>query len=513
MADHTQPDSGFDLAVSIWRRRKWVALGVFLALVAASLSFTLSLPPIYRSTTTVLVERPMSEGVVRPAVTSDLEARLQTISQEVLSRARLEQLISRFDLYPELRRREATQEMVIDQMRRDIQLEPKVVEQAGGRQATIGFALSYRGRKSQTVADVTNALASFYVEQNLKIRERQTAGTTAFLKTQLSEMKKKLDEQERRIGATPHDATADLAAAGGLNTRLRLNSDHQMRAMDRRERLLKELRETGTTTGAVPSAADLPTARLAKLKAELVELRTRFSDKYPDVIRIKAEIAEVERSLPAAAPSASTAAVSPAAPPSKDPLSEVEAELRTLKDEERRLRQSISLYEARLESAPRIQQEFQRQARDYVATKDLYESLLKRYEDAQMAENIEQGQRGEQFRVLDAAVPSRAPIAPHRPRLALIGFLLSVGLAAVAVVLVERMDTSFHSVDALRSFTRVPVVVSIPRLMTHSDTVRHRRRLWLGAAAAVVGVALIGALVYVLAHGNSQLVRVFSPGS
>src|SRR5919201_4591106 len=154
MADRIRLDSGFDLVLAVWRRRKWLGLLVFLAILAGSLSFSLSLPALYRSTATVLVERPVQETVVRPAVTGELEARLQTISQEVLSRARLESLISRFDLYPELRR--APKESVIEQMRRDIQLEPKVVvdQGSGARLATIGFALSYRGTNPDTVADV-----------------------------------------------------------------------------------------------------------------------------------------------------------------------------------------------------------------------------------------------------------------------------------------------------------------------------------------------------------------------
>src|SRR5262245_63381026 len=104
MPDHVKSDSGFDKALAISRRRKWLGVLLFAAVLAASLSFALSLPSLYRSTATVLVERPVQETLVRPAVTSELEARLLTISQEVLSRARLESLISRFGLYPELQK-------------------------------------------------------------------------------------------------------------------------------------------------------------------------------------------------------------------------------------------------------------------------------------------------------------------------------------------------------------------------------------------------------------------------
>ena len=140
----------------------------------------------------------MPESFVRSTVTSELETRLQTISQEILSRSRLEGLITRFGLYSDLRKRESNEE-VLDRMRRDIQLEVRSAEAKGDRRATIAFALSYRGRDPQTVALVTNTLASFYIEENLKARERQATGTTEFLRAQISQTKKRLDEQERLV--------------------------------------------------------------------------------------------------------------------------------------------------------------------------------------------------------------------------------------------------------------------------------------------------------------------------
>jgi protein tyrosine kinase modulator len=517
MPEHTPPESGFDRVRAIWRRRRWVALAVFLVLVAASMSFAMSLPGLYRSTATVLVQRPqVVETFVRPTVTGELDARLLTISQEILSRARLQELINRFDLYPNPR---GSGEAAIEQMRKDIQLEPKAVSEPGGRATTtVGFALSYRGRDPRTVADVTNALAGLYVEQNAKIRERQATGTTEFLKGQLADMKAKVDAQERRIANLPRDATAERTTLEGLYSRMRMNGDRQLRAIDRRERMIAATqRETGARDpGAVPGAGPDPLgARLTKLKTELAELKTRFSEKYPDVIRVRAEIADLEREI-AETPKPVAVVEKPARPAAvakgpKDPVAEIDAELDTLKNEERGLRQSIAAYERRLENAPRIEQEFQRQARDYVTTKEMYESLLKRYEDAQMAESMEQGQRGEQFRVLDYAVPARSPMAPNRARLAVTGFMLSMGLAVGAVVLAETVDSSFHTTEEVRGFTRVPVLASIPRITTERDAVRRQRRRRLIGLLAIVAMALIVAAVYVAVHHNDQLVRLLSP--
>jgi protein tyrosine kinase modulator len=520
MADHEREESGFKGSVEIWRRRKWIALTVFLAVAAAAVSFVISLPPLYRSTATVLVERAqVPETFVRPAVTGEIEGRLQTISQEVLSRARLDEMITRFELYPELRQRGA-REAAVEQMRRDIRLEPKAVDQPGTRAVTTGFALSYVGPNPETVARVTNALAGLYVEQNLMLRERQANGTAEFLKVQVAEVKRKLDEQDHRIGAMPPDSKLDLATLEGLNTRLRMNSDHQLRTMDRRERLVKELRETGTVDPG--TATDLPGARLAKLRAELGALRTQFTDKYPDVIRVKEEIAKLEREGAAVPTEAAarppeagrgrvaTVSGSGTTRPAKDPMAEVESELRRLQDEERSLRQAIVISERRIENAPRALLQYQREARDSVATKEQYESLVKRYEDAQLAESMEQGQRGERFRVLDPAVPAHEPVAPKQARLLLTGLMLSLGLTVGAVMLTERADTSFHSMDDLRAFSRVPVLAGIPPLRTEADAAHRRRRFLFVAALTALGLAAVAVAVHVFAHGNAHLVRLLA---
>jgi polysaccharide chain length determinant protein (PEP-CTERM system associated) len=502
-----QTGSGFARAGQIWGRRKWLAIAVFAGVLAVSLGIVAALPPMFRSRATVLVDREqVPEAFVRSAVSGEVETRIQRISQEVLSRERLAGLIERFNLYPKLPR-PSTNESAIEEMRRDIVLEPKVVDQ-GGRITTVGFGLTYRGSDPVKVADVTNALAGLYVERNSKIRERQASDTAQFLKAQLTDMKAKLDEQERRIGQAPLPLEAEVAGLERLNMRLRVNSDRQLRAMDRRERLVREAQgpALATTPGAAP---ETPTARLAKLKQELAELKTRYTDKYPDVIRIKEEIAALESRVEASR-SDPAAAAAPRA--GKDVLAEVDAELRMLKDEERSVQQQIAGFEHRTDAAPKRQQEFQRQARDYATTKEFYQSLLKRYEDAQIAESMEQGQKSEQFRILDAAVASKEPLAPNRMRLGLLALALSLGAAALVAMLRERLDTSFHTVDDLRAFSRIPVITGIPPLVTDGDLRQRRWRLGLVTVSLVVGIGIATSGSYLFAHNSEQLTRLLSGG-
>jgi polysaccharide chain length determinant protein (PEP-CTERM system associated) len=511
MVQDSRTPSWLDTARPAWRRRKWLALAVFAVAFPGVLGMVVFLPNVYRANATVLVERQqVSEAFVRSAVTSEFETRLQTVSQEILSRARLGDLITRLDLYPEQRRRQPL-EMVVERMRREIRLDLKAVEQTNGRGSTIAFTLGYVGKDPEAVATVTNTLASFYIEENLRVRERQALGTAEFLRGQLGAMKKRLDEQERRVadfksrhvGELSSQVTVNLATLERLNTQLRLNNDTQIRVMERQDALAKRLADSGA------SSPDAGADRLARLKRELTELRTRFSDKYPDVIRVTTEIATLERALAADA-------ARPASPPAplpglKDPRAALDAELRALREAETLLRAAIATYQHRLENAPTREQQLQELSRDYDTTRELYASLTKRYEEAQITESMEQRQQREQFRILDPAIAPKQPAAPNRFRLGIIGLVFSASLAGAAVLVAERLDTSFHSLDDLRRFTSVPVLARIPRIATRTDTRWRRWYFGLGTVAVMVGLLVIVLAAYYLAHDNEQFVRMLSP--
>ena len=533
MTGETPKGAGLDLLFAIWSRRRWLALLTFAAPLTAGVSLITYLPDIYRSTATVLVDRQqVPETFVQSTVTSALETRLHTISQEILSRSRLEGLIARFGLYSGFSK-QVPFEQVIERMRGDIKLELKQVDVRGPRQATVAFTISYQGSDPQTVALVTNTLVSFYIEENLKVRERQATGTAEFLRVQLEETKKRLDDQEQRVsqfkrrylGELPQQMESNLAALEGLHLQLRLNADNQTRVVERQQALASHLAEAqtiGPPAYAGPAAPaggpETQEARLTRLKQELTALRTQFSEKYPDVVRFKAEIAEVERQVADAKSSdpapAEKPATTPAVPASpyllrlKEALNAVEAENRILKGEEKRLREAIATYRTRVENVPRREQEYKELSRDYDSTRALYQSLSKRYEEAQIAESMEQRQKGEQFRVLDPAVPNQEPAAPKRLRLIIMALALSIGLAAGAVVLAEQLDTSFHTVDDLRAFSAVPVLVSIPRILTETDARRRRWRTRMAVSAAMVGLVLIGGVAYFVASGNEGLVSM-----
>jgi len=489
------------MARAVWHRRKWLVLLVVATLLSAFLTVARSLPNIYESSATLLVERPQAPDRAGGQLTDvDLETRLRTLSQQIQSRSRLDQLITQFNLYPELRRR-ATPDAVVERMRQDIRLQFRAVQQAWtGLNATFAFNLSYRGRDPVTAAQVANALATDYVEESARVREQEAARTTEFLTVQLEEAAQKLKDQEQQIseftarhGAElPERQGANLAALGRLNEQLVV-------IMYRRNELtrqLAQLTDPGAASNTIP-------ARLAKLRLELADLRAQHTDEHPDVVRVKQEIGDLERQL------AANGGGSPAA---DDPRARIEAELKVLRSNEQAVRREIASYEQRVEGTSVRTQELQQLTEDYAAAKSQYQSLLQRLHDAQLAAGLaQQHLQGEQFRILDPAVPSPRPVAPHRLQLILMGLLLSVVAAIGAAYCAEWVDTSFHSIDEMRAFTSVPVLVSIPPILTEKDLRRRGRRFRVSALAAALGVAAVVGILSHLDRVNEAMARLLSP--
>jgi polysaccharide chain length determinant protein (PEP-CTERM system associated) len=523
MLEEEESGGGFtlDRLRAAWSRRKWLGILLFAVPLTGVVTLVMALPDVYRSSATVLIEgQQVPQELARSTVASELEIRLATMSKNIMGRSRLQGLISRLGLYEDLREGASEgprMEAAVDRMREDVKLELKESQtNRGPQRPTIAFELSYRGRDPQTVALVTNTLASSYVEENLKARERYATETTEFLKVQLGESKKRLDEQEERVnalraryrGELPQQGQANIARLESMNSQLRLNNDNQVRLVERRDILVAQIAQARAEAGSEPDEV-----RLQRLKGELATLRIKYTDLWPDIIRIKDEIANLEKQLALPKPKKPVEEVPPTPQVLRlqEALKSAETELGLLKAEDQRLRRDITAYQTRIDNAPQREQEYIELTRDYETTKELYNTLLKRYGEAQIGESMEQRQKGEQFRILEPATPVYSPAAPRRSRLLLAGLGLAVVLGAGAMVLAEILDTSFHSVDDLRSFSALPVLVAIPRIVTEADARRRRTRFRMAAGAALAGLVLTAGVSYLVASDNETLTNLLSP--
>jgi polysaccharide chain length determinant protein (PEP-CTERM system associated) len=503
--------SGPDSWLGVWRRRRGGAMLTFVAVVAAGFTMALALPDLYRATATVLIEREqVSEEFVRPSVTAELETRIQTVHRQVTSRAALQRVIETLNLYPELRR-VLPMDALADRMRQDIQFGPTGVDQSTGGHATIAFTISYQGRDPEKAALVANTLARLYAEGNTANRSQQASQTAEFLKKQLSDVELELQRQEQRSnsfnqrhsGELAEQVEVNLATLDRLNNQLRLNGEQKMRAVERRERLERERIEAESAAQPGP-LADSPVTRLVRARQELAELQRKYSDQYPDVVRAQAEVATLEKQ---------TVAPDPTIKLTRQAIEEVDTQLASLDAEEQSLRRAIAGYQDRIENAPRLQQSMQQLARDYQISSERYQAVLKRYEEAQLAETLEEGQRVERFQILDAAVVPTHPAAPNRDWLFVMTIIAAVATAIGVIAIREKLDSTVHSLEQLRELTDAPTLASIPLIQTAQGA----RRRWLRRAVATVAVAIgmsaIVAGAYYVSAGNEQIVRLTSrPG-
>ena len=316
--------------------------------------------------------------------------------------------------------------------------------------------------------------------------------------------------QRRYLGELPQQLQGNLVGLESMNAQLRINLDAQVRLGERRDQLATQL-----AAAKAESGDETDEMRLARLRKELTSLQIKYTDLWPDIIRIKDEIARLERQIAEPKPRAEAkkpVVLTPQVLRVQEALQNVETELKLAKADEQRLKRGIQAIQTRLDNGPAREQAYLDATRDYQSTKELYQSMTKRYEEARLAESMEQRQKGEQFRILDSAVASSTPAAPRRARLLIFSVVIALGLGAGAMVLAEMVDTSFHSAGDLRAYTTVPVLVSIPRIVTEGDARRQRWRFRLATAGVLISLVVLAGSAFVFAHGNEQLAQLLSRG-
>jgi uncharacterized protein involved in exopolysaccharide biosynthesis len=472
----------FDQLRDVVRRRALLAALVFVAVFVAGAAIGLALPSLYRAVAVLVVE----PGRGDPALPGEVSARLETISQTVLSRTPLLDQARRFGLYPELAAR-GLSDAIVDQMKSDIRVETRTTADPNGRGTLVGLNLSYRGRDPGTAAQVSNSLAALYLEQDALQRSQRFAGRAGLLKQRLADMKERLDG--RAAGSLdPHPPTpagrgaraaADAAAFDRLSFQLRAAREDRMRAVERREGLLKQLAEADPQSDF--------SARLARLRQDLVQRRQKLTDRHPDVLQLEAEIAALEKE--SAAPRKAAPAEGSAGTRLRETLDETDATIRAMKRDEEMLSQELASVQERLRTAPAAGAS--EPAREYPAVQEIYGSLLRRYEDAQLADSAEET-LASRLKLLDPAVPPLRDAGPPRARLLVFAAFAAFSAAFAAGALAERLDRSFRSLDDLRAFTRVPVLATVPALLTARDRRRKRLLFGLSLAGTAAGVVLLG---------------------
>jgi succinoglycan biosynthesis transport protein ExoP len=518
-----QKSEGLDIQhyLQVVRRRHiHFLLPVFLGwLVVWGASWVL--PVRYKSGTLILVEQPtMPKNYVEPNVSDDLQNRLQSITQQILSRTRLLTIIDKLHLYDD-NHRESTLDEKIELMRKDIDIE--LVRDSRGDQIT-AFRIYYSAHDPQVAQKVTGELTDLFINENLKVRQQQSEDTTKFIGSQLENARASLAEQEARVrefkgeheGELPSQEASNLQILSGLQAQLQNEQESLSTAKQQRvylQTLIEQYRALHATTR---SADGTPTGlagfdqELDRLKSKLADLSSRYTDHYPEVENLKDDIAKTEKRRSALVAELKargnaerqvddgTVAHDGMDPLQSSPLLQLQGQLKANQGEIANREQAlaglkarVNSYQDRLNSAPTREQQLADLTRGYDQTKANYDELLKKQNNSAMATSMEHMQQGERFSVID---PPSLPVRPDFPnRLRFCGIGLGVGVAfgLVVVVGLEFMDDRLHSEKELKILLPMAILSEIPEVVSPSDERSRKKKMLFGWAATALVVTTI----------------------
>lgn len=477
------------------------------------------LPPHYRSGTLILVEQPtMPKDYVTPNVNDDLQERLQSITQQILSRTRLLHIIDQYNLYAPPRADRSPDEKV-ERMRTDIDIE--LVRDAHDR--ITAFDVYYTSRDPHLAQQVTGELTNLFINENLEVRQQQSEDTTKFLEAQLEQARESLSAQEDKIrvfkgqhvGEMPGQLATNLQILSGLQSQLQ-NEEDALNAAKQQHVYLQTLQDQYRTlqvpfksTDANPVGLPALDQELEKLKTQLTDLNSRYTNHHPDVRKLQEQIAETEKTrdqlLAAIKTKSADAPANDASGPGEggDPaqtsmLLQVQSQLRSNQVEITNrehsvaaLKTNIDGYQARLNEEPIREQQLADLTRGYDQSKANYDDLLKKKNESAMATSMELLQQGERFRIIDPPSFPERPTFPNRLKFCGIGLGIGLALGVVVAGIFETRDGRVHNEKELKKLLPATMITEIPTILNPSDEKSSRQRIWIGWATAVLVLVTI----------------------
>src|SRR5271165_4179385 len=496
------------------RRRWWIIGPLFLGWLIVFASAWI-IPPKYTSETVILVEQQkVPQQFVMPNVQVDLEERLQSITQQVLSRSRLLAIINNLHLYQGLFFSSPDDQII--QMRKDIKIDLVQTPPAPGRPAELtAFKISYVADKPQIAQQVNTQLAGLFIDENVRLSQNQSESTTNFLDSQLTAAAAALAAQEKKIreyeashvGELPDQLSSNLQILSGAQGQLQAAIDSRDKSLQQQAYLnsLATQYDAMGVSESSPAATASGAQQVEMMRTELVSLEAKYTPDHPDVKKLKETIARMEQTQKdtqdtksdEAANDSEKSGLTPAQLQSMTPVMQIQSQLKANKleiqaEEARiaRLEAKVNQYQTRLNATPGRQQELSDIMRNYDESKKNYDTLLGKTMQSSLATSLNRQQQGDQFRIIDPpSLPEKSSF-PDRFKFSLAGLGIGLGLAFVFGVGSEFLDDRIRNEQDLLDAAQLPVLAEIPPLATASEISAQRWKPWIAVAAAVL-IAII----------------------
>ena len=509
--------------LEILRRRKWLIVFSVLLVFFGATVYTVLAPDLYQSSVKLLLIPPtVSEGVARSNVNIGSRERLTILQQEILSRARLLEVINELGLFSG-----EDEEERVDKMRRRLTMSKNDLE------TNNTFTLSFYHEEPKVAMTVASRLGSFFIEGEMKGREATGKETATFLDSRLEETRLRLEQQEDKIkryklqfgGELPQQEQANLNRLQRLQEQIKNNSESIARLQDRKVFMESQISSIDRNIQAVEnlnpfdSAGSSNQASPGKLLAELAmrrkkleELSEKYTPLYPAVVQARWEVQQLEEKIANLRRSAKNAKGAPSpdlenttwesaeSQRLRGQVAAIDLEIVALKRESATMARTIDEIQRKVERLPQREQEMISLSRDYDNIKKSYEDLLAKKLDSQISLKLDEKQRGEQFKVLEPADLPTKPAKPNRLKVLGLALLVSLAIGAGSPFALEMLDPTLRGSGEFKYYFDVPILAVLP--VIQNDQLK--RRIAVRRAAVVGGlVSILGAyLVFLVVHGQ-----------
>jgi polysaccharide chain length determinant protein (PEP-CTERM system associated) len=468
-------------AKRVLRRYWWIVAMSAVLLATIGLIAAKVLPKRYTSTTMVLVEQPsVPSDYVKPVVTEDLNHRLATMQEQILSRTRLEPIIEKFNLFSGDKGRVHIDDLV-ERLRGAITVKPVEAMQGTASHQLPGFYISATFDNPLLAQQICTEITSMFLEQNARQTEQQATRTTNFLGEQLADAKAKLDEQDAKLaqfkrqylGSLPEESQTNLGMLMGMNSQLEANTQALSRAQQDKafnESLLGQEEanwKTRQTGGQSPETAD---QQLILLQDQLTNLLSRYTPDHPDVIKTQSQIAELKKRMvepskaPTQAPNAPSAHEPPQIQQLRAKLRQDDLNIADLTRQQAQIQAQTRQLQGRVQSTPMVEQQYKEMTRNYQTASEFYQELLKKSQNSTMATNLVHEQDSEQFKVYDPPSLPEKPSFPKKTYFVGGGFGVGLIIGLAILFLLATMDKTIHTEREVEICLKLPVLTMVPTL-------------------------------------------------
>jgi polysaccharide chain length determinant protein (PEP-CTERM system associated) len=508
--------------IEIFLRRRWWIIIPFCLSMMVGICLAFLLPRMYKAETLVLIQpQKVPTDYVQSVVTTDIDSRIEAISRQILSRSNLERIMKDFNLYYGPEYGTMYMEDKVAELRKNIsvQLLRRQIPGYGRFTNAYAFTISFEGKSPEKVKKVTNALASYFIDQNIRIREEQAVGTSDFLEEELNSIRKELaaneeklkEYREKNMGELPEQLASNLSMLIRLEEQLKGKQTNLLNAKNKLEMFKNQISEGAllfgqgavvTSDGRIVSDFE-QSISLEQAKEMLAYLQTRYTENHPDVIRIKKIILGLEQK--SEKNGKDTSEGSQYIPTNvKMEVEKIKVNINTLRSDISKLKSQIRVYEKRIEKTPAREQELLSLKRDYENTRGTYNFLLNKKLETEVSINMEKKQKGQKFQVLDPARLPEKPSFPNMKTLFLLCLAAGPNIGFGLVLLLEYLNTSFRSPKDIESYLGVPVLATVPVIYDRKKKIIQRLNPVFSIFSIVFSCVLVSIFAVLSFYGVEQ---------